>query len=198
MDGIISLEGDYKLDDIDIFNNVGVRLKSPDNHIVIQQLSPYDWFYIYIPIMTGFYNYFNDILPEIDLLSDIKHEKKIENFKDRFIIALNHEKFRREYIKYFIRVNVLKGPYKKALKSISRMYVLSEMFLLTYLFNTEGLKKKLISQVSQVYKVRNSQSDNTSTNARPTDGSPRIVEKISLTEKQKQLLNRSRTPIYNQ
>jgi hypothetical protein len=180
-EGIHKLSVDYKMSDIDIFAWKGVSLPYKIQ-VEIQQLKCYDWFYVYLPIMGKMVNYFYKILPEITLLKDFKNESNINMFKDRFLITLQDIKFRNYCIGMFRKLNFIQCGVKTLLKNI---YIneLCEMFLLTYLFNTEGLKKKLKFLIERVYTKKNQISETSSSNVKSMVGSMKIVDKIVRPEK---------------
>ncbi len=186
-EGIHKLSIGYKIADIDIFAYKGVALpyKIP---VVIQQLKCYDWFYVYLPMMGKMIEYFYKILPDVTLLKDFKKTSDVDLFKDHFLVSLQDAKFRNYCILMFKKLEFIDCGVKTLLKNI---YIneLCEMFLLTYLFNTEGLKKKLKFLIEKVYTIKNQISETSFSSAKNTAGSPRIVDKIIRPPKKKKLLN---------
>jgi hypothetical protein len=185
-EGIYKLPVDYKIDDIDIFACKGVSLPY-SIPVVIRQLKCFNWFYIYLPMMSKMVEYFYKILPDITLLKDFKDIDNINNFKDRFLTSLQDVAFRSYCIKMFKKLGFIKCDEKTLFKNI---YIneLCEMFLLTYLFNTEGLKKKLKFLIERVYTLKNQMSETSYSNAKNMGGS-KMVNKIERPKKIKKSLN---------
>lgn len=169
------------MSDIDIFAWKGVSLPYAVP-VTIQQLTCYDWFYIYLPMMSRMVNHFYTILPDVDLLKDYSDNGKIEEFKDRFMIALNQYRFRNFCIGMFKKLGFIKCSRKKFLKN-TYINDLCEMFLLTYLFNTEGLKKKLKFLIERAFTAKQAISEISSTKQKNTVGSMKIVDKIERPQK---------------
>lgn len=184
---IHKLPVDYKLNDIDIFAWKGVSLPY-SIPVIIQQLKCYEWFYVYLPMMGKMVKYFYKILPEITLLKDFKKVDNVNIFKDQFLLALQDVKFLNYCILMFKRLHFIKCNNKQLLKNI---YIneLCEMFLLTYLFNTEGLKKKLKFLIEKVYTKKSQISETSSSNVKSMVGSTKIVDKIIRPPKKKKILD---------
>ena len=167
MEGIYKLPIDYKLDDIDIFAWKGVELS---NNIVIQQLKAYDWFYVYLPYMQKMINILGNMFPGITL-----DEGYAEN-KNFIFIAITNKIFKKHYFKLLEKLKIFKCRNNKILKLI-KMEMLIDTFFLLYLFNTDGLKKKLKYRIDQVFIQKSPTSGTSSTNAKNMGGC-KIVDKI--------------------
>ena len=181
-EGIYKLPVEYQISDIDIFAYKGVKMPYKKIDVTIQQLSCYDWFYIYLPMMSKMVNYFYTILPNVELLQDYKNMDNVNKFQEGFLISLQEKRFRNHLLAMFKQLNFFNCSIKKFLKYIDIME-LCEMFLLTYLFNTEGLKKKLKFLIEKVYTVKKAISGISSPNVKKTVGSTKIVDKINRVRK---------------
>jgi len=170
MEGIYNLPVDYKIDDIDIFAYKGVKL--PGTNIVLQQLSPYDWFYKYLPYMNKMLALLDNLFPGIT----IGDEQSTLEYRNIILVALQNKLFRRHYFGLLKKLKVIKGSIKKLMKS-TKIDLFIDIFFCLYLFNTDGLKKKLKFRINQVFTQKNQISGISSTNAKKTNGC-KIVEKI--------------------
>lgn len=179
--GIYKLPVKYEMSDIDIFGYKGVEL--PYNiPVIVQQISCYDWFYIYLPMMSKMVEYFNRILPNITLLKDFKNDTNVDIFKDKFIVSLQDVRLRNYLIVMFKKLKFIDCRINHFLKNIL-IDQLCEMFLITYLFNTEGLKKKLKFLIEKAYTAKKTISETSSSNVKRMVGSMKVVDKITRQKK---------------
>jgi hypothetical protein len=178
---IAKLPDDYKLEDVDIFNFKGVHMPLMDgSYAFIGQLSAYNWFYVYLPGMQSFFKYCKLIIPDLTLLEDLKDAGKVQLFHETFTELLRSHKMRLFYIKLLRKLGVFKGSLAKFQKRISEVQ-LPEIFVLLYKFNSDGLKKKLISLAEMVFTETPSSSGISSLNASAMGGLRNklmIVDKI--------------------
>lgn len=160
---------DYKLDDLDIFNDQGVRLASPLEHIEIKQLSCADWFFKYIPFLQRCVNHLNAVIKYTDFFAEHTPEN-IKEFKKILAFAMTNINFIRDCIRFFISAGILKGSIDKCMRELPIDGIV-KIFIYTYLFNTDGLKKKLFFLAQEVGIKKNMTLETSSTNASVTAGS---------------------------
>jgi len=169
MEGVYNLPLDYKLDDIDIFAWKGIKL--PQHEIVVQQLNSFEWFHIYLPYMRQMLNFLDKLFPGVTF-----GEKSYLEYKDFIYVALTNKLFRKHYFGLLKKLKIIKGSIKKFLKNTG-IDLLIDIFFSLYLFNTDGLKKKLKYRINQVFIQKNPISETSSMNAKNMGGL-RIVDKI--------------------
>jgi len=188
------LPKNYKLDDVDIFAYRGVVYRIDGyKSIDIKQLSVNDWIYIYTPMLAIFFHYLSKETKVFECanVSD-KLQKSVSLLKDIFAKKAIMDNF----LKILKKLKVIDsiGKFKRK----ASIYNLVEIFLLLYLFNSDGLKKKLKFLTETIFTVKNKGSETSLTNVNGVEsyGKMKIVEKIDV-EKWKADLKRSRIPISN-
>lgn len=174
---------DYKLEDIDIFDGRGVDMPCLDGTFIhIGQLSPYDWFYVYMPGMMRIMNYFNAIMPGIDIMNI---EGNTRQLSEILYTAFITKQFRVYYLALLKKIKVFTCSMRKFEREKVTINQLAEIFALLYKFNTEGFKKKLKFLADLMYQSPKN-SGILSTHANQKDGlyrKFRVVEKIEIPQK---------------
>lgn len=178
---LFRLPDNYTLDDVDIFAYRGVtRHIHGYGDVKIQQLSAWQWFYVYLPRFGDMVRHFNDVFPDVTLLDGLLPEH-IKTFRDIFIRAFMREKLRMQFVRMLRTLGVFRGGIARFLKAAT-ISDLFDVFFLLYVFNTEGLKKKFTSMLNGLHMSSNTTSATSSTNASGAGGSTgmKVVEKIDI------------------
>ena len=168
---------DWKLEDIDIFNSSGLRLPAPIDSVVIRQLSVHDWFMKYIPFMQRVIRIFGFNIPQGDIFGKDAKDQYLLNIKMQVMKFAANLAFLNELINFLRDVKIISGSRKKWFSILTPDQVIL-IFMYMYLFNTDGLKKKLFYLTENVLMTKKERLATSSSNVIETRGSTKIVHEI--------------------
>lgn len=180
---------DYQLEDIDILSggciSVPLRgLAAKGKRVIVGQLSVHDWFYIFLPALSGLSKTFEGAFSLIALMN--MHEAdKIPGYLKTVVTATQTNK---KAMIYMMQVLKKVGVCRWSIWRFKRMILtdqLVELFALVYLFNTDGVKKKFNS-IMNLCQKNNTELQTSSSKSSGQGGSakhPPGYQKIRLVEK---------------
>ena len=143
---------DYRIEDIDILNGAGVMLplRGPDARgarVYIGQLTVYQWFYTFLPSLQVMNKTFDNAFELINLLS-VSNSEIIEENKYRIGKAVaGNVKASTQMVKVLTSLKVNRWSIKRFMRMVT-VEQLIELFILIYLFNSDGVKKKFLSMIN--------------------------------------------------
>jgi len=175
---------DYHIDDIDILRGEGVIVplrgaNAKGARVTVGQLSAHDWFFVFLPAMQYMNRAFDNAFHLVKLMESNSSEVLYDNGV-ALTKTLSHNHKAAYYVADLLKkVGVSKWRSGKFLRMIT-VDQLAELFILVYLFNTDGVKKKYLWLLN-LCRGSSSESQTSSSTSTAQDGLQklRIVPKIA-------------------